>query len=131
MVPPLSFHQEVQWIRLTKEDQVRRGTTFAIQTTRNVPASQLRSVSYYYTTDRNNPTQNAAQAYVSPPVPANLTRKVFLPIVALVNPSTLNVVSWWWDTSNVQLGKYYICAVANDGYNAATYCSEAPVNVVP
>jgi Tol biopolymer transport system component len=125
------FHQTIDWIKLTKVDQVARGTPFPIQITLNKPSAQMQSIEYYYTTDRSQPTQNRATGVAGlKQAPFN----VYLPLVSRGDSSSpprtdAKEITFSWDTSSVAPGEYYICVAANDGVNAATYCSEAPVQV--
>jgi hypothetical protein len=123
------FHQQLDWMRLTAVDQVAHGTPFPIELSINRDVSQL---SYYYTTDRHNPTQTPAQQFSTPPATGPFF--VFLPIAdrnasaELAGlPATTN--SFVWDTSGVAPNVYYVCVTATGGGNTATYCSETPVVV--
>jgi hypothetical protein len=88
-------------------------------------------MTYYYTTTPTNPTQNRATVRVlqATPLPSGL--KIFMPAVMQGVSSTPVDADVMWVTQNVPAGEYYICATANDGYNSPTYCSDAPVKVVP
>ena len=69
------FHQQLDWVRLAAVDRVTHGTPFPIELSINRDVSQL---SYYYTTDRHNPTQADARQYS--PQQANGPFFVFLPL---------------------------------------------------
>jgi hypothetical protein len=133
LVPAMIFHQEFDWFRLTQVDRVARGTPFPVQIALNKPPQQVPTLNFYYTTDRQQPTQNRASAYQSS-VPSPIGRfPIYLPLV-LQNfdsflPPVTNGVTFLWDTTSVQTGQYYLCVVANDGYNQTTFCSAAPVAV--
>jgi hypothetical protein len=130
LVPPLVFEQKLDWIRLTKLDHVRKGTTFPFRIQLNKPRSEVQEILYYYTNDRDQPTQNRAIAVTA----ANPTGeyKLYLPAATNGTPFDLaGFIDFFWDTSDVAPGEYYICARADDGYNTTTYCSEAPVSVTP
>ncbi len=123
------FVQNLDWIRLTAIDQVKRGTPYLIETI-VTPLESGMAIDFFYTTDRNNPTQFLAeQYYAAPPIGSF---QVFLPVVvnSLSNSDTTpeSNYTYLWDTSNVPPGTYYICA-RYTGFQTVTYCSEAPVKV--
>jgi hypothetical protein len=128
-----SFYQEVDWIRMTMVDQVNKGQSYLIKANLNVPKEQLASITYFYTNDLGNPTQRLANSspprFSSPDAPFGL----FLPLTISLAPITTAAgpadVVFEWDTSTVNLGEYYICAQADDGYNQSIYCSDAPIQV--
>ena len=124
-----AFHQVFDWMRLTAIDHVQQGTPFPIELSLNRDVSQL---TYYYTTDRNDPTQALALPFSAPPQTGPFF--IFLPFLshnAAANPAGLPVSnnSFEWDTTGVASNVYYICVAATSGGNSATYCSEAPVIV--
>jgi hypothetical protein len=126
-----TFVQTLDWIRLTKDIQVKKGAPYLVEVGLNKPAGQV-TRTYYYTTDRNNPTQNRAAAY-NPPAPGG-SAKVFIPqVTASYQPgdAVANPASFAWDTSNVAPGTYYLCVKLNDGVSENTVCGEAPVVVGP
>lgn len=129
LVPAMIFHQQFDWFRLTQVDQVTHGTPYPIQIALNKSPAGV-TLNYYYTTDRQQPTQHAALPYtVSSPPPTGPFR-LFLPMIFRgVSTSVPNSVNYLWDTSSVTPGQYYVCVVSNDGYNTTTYCSDAPMNV--
>ena len=135
MVPQMVFHQELDWIRLTKVDRVAKGASFPIQIIPNKPLSEIRSIQYFYTTDPGNPTQNPAgsSAIESERVSGSAmaaTNPVYLPIVGRnASPGLPGSYTYSLSTSDIQPGEYYICAQADDGYNQTTYCSDAPLQV--
>ena len=134
-VPQMTFHQELDWIRLTKVDQVARGATFPIEITANKPLESIRSISYYFTTDRKNPTQNPAggqETFVEAgsDTIAAAQQPLYLPLVRRNSSGGApGAFTFNWNTASVAPGEYYICSVANDGYNQTTYCSDAPIRV--
>lgn len=122
------FHQEIDWIRLTRVDSVQRGTVYLIRISPNKPRSELNSLTFFYTDDLANPTQHLARLLVLNP-PPTLPFKAYLPLIGS-NASVFQTGDpFLWDTSTVTPGVYYICTVANDGYNQAYYCSDSPVEV--
>jgi hypothetical protein len=135
-VPCSDFHQQLDWIRLTAMDEVKKGTPFPVQITLNVSLSQLTSSAFYYTTDpAGSPQQNRAAAYApAPPTPARYS--AYLPMVLTGyapggSEPGANTMTFHWDTAAVTPGTYFICASLTDPFNQATYCSEAPVMVNP
>jgi hypothetical protein len=138
-ITDFTLHQEVDWIRLTKVDTVRRGQPYTVKTKLNVSASSLASITYYYTDNLSNPTQHIADNF-SMNTPLDAAYSTFIPLLsrAYTTGSTGQDpfvgelkpdVSYYWDTSAVNPGTYYICTLLNDGYNQSIYCSEAPVTV--
>lgn len=131
-----TFHQEIDWIRLTQVDQVNKGESFPVKIVLNKPASELQSLSFYYTDTPANPEQHPAGSVLALQSPlVSGPHTIFLPL--LQKPSFDPFVdqlpadvTFAWNTANVPAGQYYICAKANDGYNQSIYCSPAPVQVV-
>ncbi len=143
------FHQEFDWIALTKMDSVRQGSPFDVQMSLNKSPSSLTSVQMYYTTALSDPMQNAALGSFLQGVPDVTPQSMaggqkvqgaftlYLPL-AMRNyqpppylPPVTNEIRFRWDTSGVPAGTYYICAVLDDNYNQSTFCSETPVVVTP
>jgi len=146
----MAFHQQYDWIRLTKVDQSLSGVPFPIQISLNRSPDTIQQVDFYYTDDKNDPTRYSAVEYMPPggpeilpdtsPAPAQSFSEdyqIFLPVllknyVTIVPPPPVeNEVLFWWDTSVVTPGEYYTCAVIFDDYNQTTFCSEAPVQIIP
>jgi hypothetical protein len=129
------MHQEFDWIRLTKVEQASQGKTVKIHILLNKPTSDV-SMQFYYTTDLSQPTQNPAST--NPKTISAAANIVYLPLVFTIDPNYDPFVdklpadlTYVWNTSGVAPGQYYVCAKANDGYNQATYCSQAPVQINP
>jgi hypothetical protein len=124
-----TLHQELDWIKLTKMDQVKSGNTFPFLLTANKPAGELSALNFYYTTTLSNPTQHPAVEYVRDVIPSPVF--TFLPIT--ISPSFDDYeqedIRFIWDTSGVSPADYYICVNAGDDYNSVSYCSNAPVKV--
>lgn len=124
----------IDWVRLTANDEIKRGQVFPVEVGVNLDPAALRSITFYYTTNPAQPTQNQAVPY-APPAPAPVTGdyKIYLPTVARFgsNGAPGNPLSFNWDTTSVTRGTYFVCATADTGRNAATYCSETPVVVLP
>ena len=145
-ITSFTFHQQFDWIKLTKVPEVYQGVPFPIQVSLSKDPALLRSATFYYTTDLNDPTQHpvqiastAAEPADSPPAPAggDAAFQVYLPLVTnryatpVVPPAVENEILIYWDTSSVPSGEYYICLASDDGYNQTTICSDAPVKVIP
>lgn len=140
------LHQQIDWIRLTKEARVTQGGLFPVQISLDRPPDELKNVTFYYTTNPQNPTQNVAvttssqststQSSSSGSTLSTLNSKfhLYLPL-SVTRYTTLyfrpvtNGVNFAWDTSSVAPGEYYICAHMEDDYNQAAYCSSSPVQV--
>jgi hypothetical protein len=139
------LHQQLDWVRLTKSEQVTQGSPFPIRIGLNKPPNEIASIQYYYTNDLNNPTQHIANEKF--PV-SNLYDQVagdfnfvqlneqisLLPMIVKSNmasdlPGMAHEVKYNWDTGRVNPGEYYICVRVNDSFNEAIYCSEATVEV--
>jgi len=130
-----TMHQKLDWVLLTKMDEVVHGSTFPIQVSLNMPWSELEYYELYYTDNLQAPKQHLVQLeniYPPPPLQGNL---LFLPLLMnaysggdlLVNTQTFN-----WNTSNVQPGEYYLCidiGFADPELEHIHYCSEAPMIV--
>ena len=128
-VTDYTFHQQFDWVRLSMPDQVVRGQPFEISLLVNKPNSQIRSLTFYYTTDLTQPMQHLAQRY-----PVSLAPFTsYLPLLfSKNNPPAQDPtaeISFLWDTSSVSAGSYSICALANDGYSQSLYCSQTLVTV--
>jgi hypothetical protein len=128
------FHQQLDWFRLTAPDRVQRGAPYQVQIELNRPSGDVSSISYYYTTNRSNPTQSAAQRWTPPAAPGN--RRIFVPLLAngvgaFGGTDTLpqSDLTFWWNTGGVSPNTYYICAVVSISPNTVTYCSAAPIVV--
>jgi len=124
-----TLHQELDWIKLTKMDTVQSGLPFNIMVVLNKPLFRYQ-MSLYYTDNLANPVQHAISEYITPassPTLPDLLHQ-FLPIIKMDILSSSHSV--YWDTTGIT-GTYYVCVLANDGYNVANYCSNAPVKVLP
>lgn len=132
-VPAYHFIQQIDWIRLTKEDSAKRGAAFPLRISLNKPAAGM-TLNWYYTSDLASPKQHVALEAI--PVTPSGPNLLYLPLITN-NPIDNNWyldpipygASLQWDTSGVALGAYYACVEANDGLNSAVYCSDAPVQI--
>lgn len=139
------FHQEIDWIALTKVEAVEQGVQFPIQVSMNKSPAEIQAITFYYTDDLEQPTQNliqgsafqtAAPSQASPLAqPEGSNFIIYLPLVTNKfmgpPPPVENEILQYWDTSQVTPGTYYICATSNDGHNQTTLCSDAPIQVLP
>lgn len=126
------MQQELDWVKLTKPDTIQSGGKYPIKinASKTLVNSQL---SFFYTTDRSNPLQNVAvlstsNTQVTIPPGRN---HIYLPILKQNSNSDPNTMTFNWITNNIPAADYYICVKTQDDYNSTTYCSEAPVHVVP
>jgi hypothetical protein len=124
-----TLHQELDWIKLTKMDQAKTNSTFTFLLKANKSAASLSALEFYYTTTLSNPIQHAAVEYIRDVIPTPVF--TFLPLA--ISPEYDDYdqadIRFVWDTSGVSPADYYICVIAGDGYNTASYCSNAPVKV--
>jgi hypothetical protein len=132
-IAPMVFHEEIDWIRLTKDIQENQGGKFTIQARLSKPSSQLRDIQYYYTTNPHAPPQswilmryNVTQA--QPPAMSG-SHMIFLPNIQNQFDADPTSSYFLWDTTGVAPGDYYICTQVADQVNQAAYCSEVPVKV--
>ncbi len=112
----------------------------------NKSPNAIRSITFYYTTDVNQPRQNLAQGSlnnselvqidsvttqveIENPIFLAMALNKYTPPVEL--PPVENEIQFQWNTESVSPGEYFICAVTADGYNQTTFCSLAPVQVLP
>ncbi|MBE9473256.1 MAG: hypothetical protein IMY85_00075 [Chloroflexi bacterium] len=146
----IPLHQQLDWVRLTKLEQVTQGTEFTIRIGLNKIPSEIASALFYYTNDLSNPTQHIVKESIKTSNVLNPERiqssgeeiltsvfqqTVTLPMVMkdyipLDLPGVANELTYNWDTSAVNPGEYFVCAQVNDTYNEAIYCSEAPVIII-
>jgi hypothetical protein len=124
-----SFHQQVDWMRLTAIDRVDKGTPFPVRLSINRDVSRL---TYYYTTNPASPTQTPARPYSSPQASGQF--RLLLPYLTQpASPAMAGLPAathgFIWDTAGVTPNSYYLCVKAEAGGNSGTYCSEAPVIV--
>ncbi len=128
-VPPMAFVQKFAWMRLTKTEQVTIGDILKIgfNLNKDMPNSQ---VDFFYTNNLSDPTQNPVSTPILSTQDTLAVNPIFLPLIYNYLPEYIegsqNIP---WDTSGATPGEYYICAVANDGYNQTTFCSDAPVKL--
>jgi hypothetical protein len=129
------MHQEFDWIRLTKVEQASQGNPVKIRVLLNKQPSEV-TLNFYYTNKLSLQTQNYANTY--PTTRFTAQNFQYLPFVFQSDPDYDPFVdhlpadvTYLWDTNGVAPGVYYLCAQASDGYNQATYCSQAPIQINP
>jgi hypothetical protein len=126
------FVQEFDWIRLTQVESVQRGVPYRMAMKLNKPETGL-TLNFYYTTNPvTSPKQNAVRLYTpATSAPAIGEHAVYIPVtVNRYLDLITGDVSYYWDTSGVAAGQYYLCVEAGDGYNQSLSCSEAPVQII-
>lgn len=140
------LHQQIDWMRLTKEASVSQGSLFPVQIALDRSPDELKEVNFFYTTNPNLPTQNLAVTLSDSSSSSQTTNngpalstiggnfRLYLPLsvsrfYTLNFKPVTNGVNFAWDTSSVPPGEYYICALVKDDLNQATYCSISPVQV--
>lgn len=147
LVPAMIFHQELDWIRLTKVDAVTQGTKYPIEVTLSKDPSAIQYIDFYYTTNRSQPLQNyigrstpGLPQGASNPLDDNqvadsqlITTTQYLPLLlrkfSVYPPLQPNQIRFLWDTRTIPPGEYYICGSSFDGLNLTTYCSKAPLQI--
>jgi hypothetical protein len=143
------LHQQLDWVRLTEEVSVTRGSPFPISIGLNKQTSAIQSTEFFYTDNLANPTQHPANKFTvvsnlidsndlegppGNPQSSTIAENLLFPmIVKNYAPSDLPVVAneirFNWDTNTVPAGEYFICVRVSDNLNQAIYCSEVPVKV--
>ncbi len=137
------FYQQIDWIRLTKPDAIQQGGVYPIQFSVDTSIDDVTTLALYYTTNRSNPTahliyQQQMRQPESAPTSSGETvllpadnLPLFLPIVS--TRPTISIsgpqVEYYWDTSGVPAGTYYICSVLTTSTSQSTTCSEASVRI--
>lgn len=133
-----TFHQQLDWIKLTKNPEVTRGTSYPIDLELNIPWAEISSYQVYYTTDPNSPYQFPAaidHPQLITPLAPDLS-PLFLPMI-VTSPVSLDKLdsllpysqSLVWNTGAVARGTYYLCIQAVANGKSITYCSNAPITV--
>jgi hypothetical protein len=137
------FYQQIDWIRLTRPDSIQRGGVYPIQLSMDTAMDDLTTLALYYTTNRSNPTAHliyqqqmrqpesaAAASGEAVLLPAD-NLPLFLPVVTTRPTISFNgpQVEYFWDTSGVPAGAYYICSVLTNATGQSTICSEASVTI--
>lgn len=125
-----TFVQTLDWVRLTKDNEVSRGKSFQVILGINKSTDTITQRTFYYTTDTSSPHQHMAETTTRNSVTGS--HKVYIPAVIHANSSldyVENPISYTWNTTNVAAGTYYICADLSDSINSSTYCSSVPVIV--
>jgi len=129
-VPAMVFNQQIDWIKLTKADQVKAGSPFGIEFTSDkvLPAS---AVTVYYTTDPTVPKQHAATAGSLSLTPMVGQHSIFIPQISKSGGliSADPVQRFQWNTAGIAPGLYTICTEINDSINKMIDCSATPVQI--
>jgi hypothetical protein len=130
------LNQQIDWIRLTKEESVQIGNRFSISMNLNKSVDSIQSWNFYYTTTPSQPRQNSATVSLSATEQTSTQQPVgnyftFLPMitspVGFAYQDGVGDVTFSWNTSGASAGEYYLCAELNDGLNSNIFCSQAPV----
>lgn len=123
--------QHMDWVSLNKMDAVQKGSLFTLVVNPHQAVNSL-SLNFYYTPSLSQ-APGTAMTIAQPPQgtipPAGL--KTYLPMLRTGGSSiTPDGIKYYWDTSNVPLGTYYVCIASQDSAgNQSLDCSEAPVQV--
>lgn len=130
-----NFQQAIDWLRITKPNRVKKGVFYPIGLDNFFP-DQAPTISLYYTTNpATQPKQHVLMVYEPQPPgePPVGDYYVYLPFITngLLPAGVESDYTYLWDTSQVALGEYYICAESSDGLNTAIFCSKASITVTP
>lgn len=131
---------ELDWIKLTAMDEVKRGDTFPIDY--ELSAADDVELTFYYDTDTNPDNGRSligthdtkvvsvtdAVEQLSPSAESKYF--VYLPLV-VKNPYSCIGDCFAWNTATVNSGTYFVCIESEDAYNSTYRCSESPVVVTP
>lgn len=133
MVPAAVFHQELDWIRLTKPTRVASGDTFPIRVTFNKTPEELNELEFFYTSDRTNPLMHrieSAKSVQGAPAATAGPYSIYLSVALRGGSSSQPAAfTYNWSTANIPSGEYYICVQAEDDFNESVFCSQAPLQV--
>lgn len=135
-----SFVQMLDWVRLSQLDRIKQGEMFVIRlAVKNAPQEDT-AVSVFYTNNPDSqPTQHLLASREAPsasqgvlPLATPSGSQLYLPFsMRDASSSAYDGLQFMWNTTGVPPGDYYICAVASNGYNSSTTCSEVAVTVTP
>lgn len=132
------FYQKIDWIKLTKVEEIRKGTNYLINLNQNIPWANITDHRLFYTTDLDNPTQFTANSELLQENlnTTNFTNAVYLPSIIKGNialdksePSLPYSQTLVWNTATVNPGEYYLCLQVTANGKTTTTCSEAPIIV--
>jgi hypothetical protein len=119
-----SFVQYLDYVRLSKPDQGHIGTDFRFEIGLSESFHDV-TFQFYYTSDPDLPKQHVLNLATQAGPPGGSFRS-FLPLVT----SSRDFASFYWDTSGVSIGSYYLCAEATDGAgNVTLRCSDTIVEL--
>ncbi len=131
VIPCSAFRQQLDWVRLTKENVIKAGQVYTVQLSLNKSAADVH-LTYYYTTNPAQPKQHAAIGTLrASPQRSQVANDVFIPVAfdRSEQPAEViaNPVSFSWRTTGVSAGTYYVCVEMNDRINTSLQCSPVPV----
>ncbi len=133
-----TLRQRIDWIKLTKAEEITKGTQYPVNLNLNLPWYAMTNYKLFYTTNPANPTQYPADSDVTSEsgLPVVVTSKVFLPTVinwSFVSGYQVPLLAYdqtlTWNTTNVNPGQYYLCLQVTSNGITTTSCSSAPVVV--
>jgi len=128
-----TINQKIDWVSLNKMDKVQKGNLFTIIISPSKPIEELK-LNFFYTSSLNQIPGTPITVTELPTLPNNPVQSphnVFFPLI-MNGPSSLiqDGLKYYWDTSNLATGNYYICIQSQDTTgNISLDCSEAPVQV--
>jgi len=126
----LPILQELDWVRLTKNDAVTKGKNYQVEIKLNLPWSELDYYNLFYTTDPSNAYQyNMILAEPGKPIVSLGKFPLYLPLVSNSPDLSLDPKTFLWDTSTVIPGEYYPCIQVTKNNIPISYCSKASIVV--
>jgi hypothetical protein len=126
----MDFH--IDFATLTGDEIISSGDVFRI--VYELDSESITDLSFYYDTDQD--PENGGRGLMTEYMPG--PNVLYFPVIGLNIPSAnfpqleidlLTGASWFWDTSTVPSGTYYVSIDADDGLNTTTWVSEVPVIV--
>jgi len=121
-----SMVQSIDWISLSKGNWVGVGNSYPIEVESSEPI-QEGSVTLFYTSDIDVPKQNLA--VITPDMDPQGPYFVYLPLLMGGIGAGGGDTLFYWDTTDVSPGSYYICGEFPDGLNSPVFCSRATILV--
>jgi hypothetical protein len=126
----MDFH--IDFITLTGDEMISSGDIFRI--IYELDSEHGVDLTFYYDTDRD--PENGGRVLMTQHTPG--PNALYFPVIGLNIQSAsfpqpeidlLTGASWFWDTTSVPAGTYYVSIDADDGVNTSTWYSEVPVIV--